>query len=129
MRKKLISKIDLDNGLTLELYDRSKVVAGDRWLISFIARIDVDVKKEYFKEFDSEIPFREIKALLGDQVTFSYEKSRNFVDEKEKDGLLSDLKDNFLKSDLQYLSSRNFPQKLILSKYNQASSPGPRWMS
>ncbi|MFC1863920.1 hypothetical protein ACFL1Z_08225 [Thermodesulfobacteriota bacterium] len=125
----MISKIDLDNGLTLELYDRSKVVAGDRWLVSFIARIDVDVRKEYFNGFDSEMPFKEIKASLGERVTYSYEKSRNFIDENEKDEVLLDLKDKYLKSDLQYLSSPEFPQKLIISKYKQTSSPGPKWVS
>jgi hypothetical protein len=38
MREKLVDKIALDNGLTLELWDRSRQVAGDRWLVCFVAR-------------------------------------------------------------------------------------------
>ena len=129
MRKKLLTKINLDNGLTLELYDQSKILAGDRWLVLVIASVNVDVKKEYFEGFDSDVPFNEIKASLGEKVTYSYEKSRHFIDESEKDEVLLSLKDNYLKSDLQYLSSPEFPQKLILSKYRQASLPGPRWAS
>jgi len=48
VESKLIDRVPLENGLTLEMFDRSRPVAGDRWLVSFEARIEVKVRREYF---------------------------------------------------------------------------------
>ena len=48
MEGTLIQRMKLDNGLTLEMFDLSRHVAGDRWLVSFEARIEVKVRREYF---------------------------------------------------------------------------------
>jgi len=71
MEGKLIDKVRLENGLTLELYDRSRRVAGDRWLVSFVARIDVEVKPEYFQDHDTpNISFDDIRAAVADKATY-----------------------------------------------------------
>ena len=49
MEKKLVDEIKLKNGLTLLLYDRSKLLAGDRWLIALEAYMEVEVKPEYLE--------------------------------------------------------------------------------
>ena len=41
--EKLISRHTLDNGLTLEFWDLSRPMVGDRWLIVLEARIAVAV--------------------------------------------------------------------------------------
>lgn len=118
---KLIDKIELENGLTLELHDRSRPVAGDRWLVSFLARIDVEVKPEYFEGQDSaNLSFDAIQKGVGDKVTYRYEKTRNFISETEKDDVLKGLKDRFLNVSLGYLSSPDFARKLILRKYEDS---------
>ena len=33
--------MDLDNGLKLEIYDISRKLAGDRWYVGMVARIDI----------------------------------------------------------------------------------------
>jgi hypothetical protein len=48
MEGTLIEQMKLENGLTLEMFDLSRLVAGGRWLVSFEARIEVRVKPEYF---------------------------------------------------------------------------------
>jgi hypothetical protein len=118
MEEKLIDKIELDNGLTLELYDRSKKVAGDRWLVSFEARIDVRVDPQYFEGKDpASPPFDVIKKALGDKVTYSREKTRNFIAATEKDEVWEGLRERFLTTTRPYFSSANFPRNIILSKY------------
>ena len=121
MEEKLIDKIELENGLTLELYDRSRKVAGDRWLVCFEARIDVEVKSQYFKCLDAVDPTIDtIQKAVGDKVTYSYEKSRNFIAATEKNEVLEGLKERFLTTTRPYFSSANFPRNIILSKYQAA---------
>ena len=105
----------------LQIFDLSRNVVEDRWLVSFEARIDVDVKPQYFSNHHpSSVPFNHIGALVGETVTYRYKKERNFVEEKEKDDGLNRLKACFLDTSLGYLSSTGFPQKLILKKYEDA---------
>jgi hypothetical protein len=37
----LIKTIVLGNGLILEIYDHSRKVAGDRWLVKMVAKVDI----------------------------------------------------------------------------------------
>jgi hypothetical protein len=121
LEEKPIEKIKLDNGLTLEIYDHSRPVAGDRWLVSFVARVEVRVKGEYFKgTLTPHIPFEQIRKAVGDKTHYHHEKRRNFIAETEKDAVFRGLKERFLDTNLGYLSSPHFPRKLILSKYQTA---------
>lgn len=121
MKDKLIDEIKLENGLTLELYDRSKRVAGDRWLVSFVACIEVEVRQEYFEgQHAPDLPFDDVRAAVGDKATYRHEKTRNFIAETMKDEVFEGLKERFLAASLTYLSSPDFPRKLILMQYQQA---------
>jgi hypothetical protein len=123
MEEKLIDTIKLENGLTLEIRDRSRRVAGDTWLVSFEARIDVEVKSQYFEGQDAaNPPLDAIQKAVGDKVTYSCEKSQTFVAETEKDEVFEGLKEGFLTTTLPYFSSANFPRNIILSKYRAAQS-------
>jgi hypothetical protein len=127
MEEKLIDKIALENGLTLEIHDRSRKVAVDRWLVSFEARIDVEVKPEYFQDEAGAKPsFNAIQKAVGKEVTYSYEKSRHFVAETEKDDVFQGLKDRFLTTTLPYLSNAKFPRNTILLQFKAAQgAPKP----
>jgi hypothetical protein len=121
MEEELIDKIELDNGLTLEIHDRSRKVAGDRWLVSFEARIDVEVKPEYFQgEAGAKPAFDAIHKAVGDKVTYSFEKSRSFIAATEKSEVLEGLKERFLTTTRPYFSSADFPRNIILSEYKAA---------
>jgi hypothetical protein len=121
MKEKLIDKIKLENGLTLELCDRSRRVAGDRWLVSFIAHLEVGVRPEYFEgQHSPNLPFDDVRATVGDKATYRHEKTRNFIAETKKDEVFEGLKERFLAASLTYLSSPDFPRKLILMQYQQA---------
>ena len=127
MEEKLIDKIALENGLTLEIHDRSRKVAGDRWLVSFEARIYVEVKPEYFQgDAGTKPSFDAIQKAVGKEVSYSYETSQHFVDETEKDDVFEGMKDRFLTTTLPYLSNAKFPRNTILSQFKAAqSAPKP----
>lgn len=128
MEGKLIDKIELENGLTLELYDRSRRVAGDRWLVYFVARIEVEVRPEYFEgQHTSDLLFDDIRAAVGDRATYRHGKTRNFVTETKKDEVFEGLKERFLAASLGYLSAADFPRKLILMKYQQVRGGLAHW--
>lgn len=120
MEEKPIHKITLDNGLTLELYDHSRPVAGDRWQVSFVARLEVELKREFFEgPCTPDVSFEDIREAVGDKAHYHHEKTRNFIAETEKDEVFKGLKERFLDANLVYLSSPDFPLKLILRQYQK----------
>jgi len=121
MENRLIGKMPLENGLTLELYDRSRIVAGDRWLVSFAVRLEVPVVPEYFIGDDStDVSLEAVMKAVGDKAVYQFEKERNFISEDKKQDVFDGLKQLFLDANLGYLSSRNFPSRLILRQYGLA---------
>ena len=120
MKEKPIDKITLDNGLTLELYDRSRPVAGDRWQVSFVARLDLELKREFFEgPHKPDVSFEEIREVVGDKTHYHHEKTRNFIAKTEKEEVFKGLKERFLDANLVYLASPDFPRKLILRQYEK----------
>jgi len=111
------NKIVLRNGLILELLDRSRRIAGDRWLVSFAARVEIDIETEYLAGDNLlEDQIKGIQAVAGEKACYNYENQRNFVADTEKDEMLKEFRKRFLDTNLEYLSSPVFPKKLILSK-------------
>ena len=120
MEEKLFKIMELENGLVLRLYDASKKVAGDRWQVSFLAKIEISI--DYFlsdKTFSPNITMTQIKEVLGNIIIFEQKRERNFIDEKEKDEVFKALCVSFLSSSLSYLSDYDFPKKLIMKKYKE----------
>ena len=117
LENELTDTIELSNGLTLEILDRSKPIAGDRWFVSFVARVEIEVRPELFEgDGISENKIKGIQALAGEKASYQYENQRNFIDDTEKEKVSRKLKEDFLDTNLKYLSSPGFPKKLILSK-------------
>jgi hypothetical protein len=118
----------LDNGLVLEMYDRSRPVAGDRWMVGFGARIEVVVKPGLLSDLaTSNLSFEDLRRVVGEKAVYRYEKVRNFIDAEQKADVFRALKENFLKTNLVYLSSVQFPRKLILRNYFDAQHPERMW--
>ena len=128
MEGKLIEKIRLENCLTLEMFDHSRHVAGDIWLVSFGARVEVKVKPEYFVgDSETGISIENVRALLGEKVTYRYTKEHNFVAETEIEAVLKGLKERFLDTSLGYVSSPEFPRRFVHRKYKEAHSQMLLW--
>ena len=85
MKEKLIKTIDLENGMKLNFYDGSRKLAGDRWLVSLIIRMEIPVTEVSMNEgSESTKSVDEIKNVLGEKILFEQKRERIFVNETEK---------------------------------------------
>ena len=120
MKEKLIKTLDLKNGLQLNLYDGSRKLVGDRWLVSLIVRMDVPVMEALKKNSrQSTESIDEIKDMLGENVLFEKKREKIFVDKTEKETVFKELCDMFLNSSLDYLSKEIFPKQYILKTFKE----------
>jgi len=117
---RLIEEIDLGNGLRVYFYDQSRGVAGDRWQVKLLVMIPLEVKRDYFDEFDNpdEI-YHGFVSAVGKTINFRIERFRNFIDHSNVPQTLADLKDEFLRSIMNYISKPHFARKFILKKYQE----------
>jgi hypothetical protein len=118
MSERLMEEIMLPNGLILELWDQSVRTAGDRWLVSLLARVEVPVLPEYFSTLDhSAQAHHELVAAYGDPLVFTQVKLRHFVDEKATKDILAELCQRFKDNLISYLGSPKFASLFVLKKY------------
>ena len=118
MAEKLIETITLPNGLILELWDNSRPMAGDRWLIALLAKVEVPVLPEYFSTLNnSEQAYRDLLAAYSDPLVFTQEKTRHFVDENNIDDVLTELCQRFKDNLLSYLGNPRFASLYVMKKY------------
>jgi hypothetical protein len=115
-----LKRIELSNGLTLELYDCSRVVAGDRWHVCLAARIAIPLGDMSAQEGQKTWPGRdELAALLDDPVVFEQRLERNFIDSGEKNRLLQELCDSFIGGIAGYVSHPQFAARYVLKVYRR----------
>ncbi|MCP4355299.1 MAG: hypothetical protein GY793_06635 [Proteobacteria bacterium] len=123
MEKKelLIKEIELENGLILKIYDRSRMIAGDRWLLSLIAKVEIFTDNVLLSEDDCKpgINADDIKKELGDCVVFEQKRERNFVGHSVKDETFGSMCDSLTDSSVSYLSHADFPKKFVLKKLKE----------
>ncbi len=124
----IIEKIRLPNDLELELIDKSRVLAGDRWLVSLEARIVIPIDKKYLegiKEADHVIEI--LKKQYNENVEYSYTQEKHFVDQREKDKVFKSFVENIKKNAIHYLSHPKFAQKTLLARYRDLKRKAP-WL-
>jgi len=118
MKQTLIKTIELGNGLKLEFYDISRKLAGDRWYVGVIARIDIPMIDSLpTHQHLSHYSVEELRTALGESVRFQQILERHYIDEREKDDLLNSLMNSFIKRTLKYLSLHDFPGKYVLKEF------------
>ncbi|MBO8143287.1 MAG: hypothetical protein H0Z16_01690 [Thermodesulfobacterium sp.] len=112
----MVEKIDLENGLTLEIWNYSRKLAGDRWLVGFLAQISI-VPAE--KDFSSSEYYKMFLEKTDGKVYYRYRKERHFVPEDAVPTIYSNIKENFLKAALPYLSHPDFKERLLKHEVTQ----------
>ena len=118
MSARLIEKITLPNGLILELWDHSRLMAGDRWVVSLMAKVEVPVLPEHFSTLDhGEQAHRDLVDAHGDPLVFSQEKTRHFVDGSETKETITGLCQRFKDNLIGYLGNPKFAPQYVLKKY------------
>jgi hypothetical protein len=125
MKEKSIKTMDLKNGMQLQFYDNSKKLAGDRWLISLIVRMEIPVAEVSINDEGKSMErVDEIKKVLGEKVLFEQKRERIFVGESEKQAVFEELYNFFIDSVLGYLSNKAFPKRYVLKKYREKVEKG-----
>lgn len=117
MTPKKIESIELDNGLTLNLYDASRKVAADRWLIKLEANIEIEVSDHHFNDKTPlPAPLAQMRAKLGDKISYTYKDERNFVDRSNKDALFGQMQTSIL-AQKPYYSNPDFAARFIIKEF------------
>jgi len=114
----IAKQIELENHQTLVISDLSRKISEDACLVVMQAKIEIKIEKKLFiSERPSDYKFQDILDTLGDKATYEYKIERNFIMDKEKDGVFESLVNTFLENLGQYVAKPNFPEKLILKAY------------
>ena len=120
MKEKPVKTLDLNNGLQLKIYDASRNLAGDRWLVSLIARMEIPISEVMERNDPQPTEYvKELKDVLGARIMFEQKRQRIFVDAKEKENVFQEMYDIFIGSSLDYLSRETFPKQFILKTYKE----------
>ena len=115
-----IFQCELKNNLTLNLYDESIKMIGDRWLLTLVARMTIPVADDLIQEDHLDLMDKnEIKKTLGESVVFEQKSNRIFVDQSDKKNIFQEMYDIFLENTLPYLSHRDFPKRFLLKKIKE----------
>ncbi len=128
MEERLIKTIGLKNGLTGSLFDGSRKIAGDRWFVSVILRIDIPVNEETVNEKSVNAPVKEVAEILGNPVVFEKKMDRNFIDEQKKDEIVNGLVESLITGLSSYLSHEKFAEKFVAKSY-KAAAERRKWYS
>jgi hypothetical protein len=119
MESRLLEKITLPNGLLLELLDQTRPMAGDRWLVSLLARIEIPLLPELFSDLkNGQQVYQELFSSFGEHLVFTQEKMRHFVDTREVEDTLTGLTRRFKENLISYLGSPKFPYLYALKRYS-----------
>lgn len=114
----LIRKIELENGQTLKMFDLSRKISADAYVVTMQATMEIKVEPGLFdQEPISGMTIDEIRDTLGEKVIYEYRLERNFILDHEKDGVLDALVDTFMKNMGRYISHPKFAPKLVLKQY------------
>lgn len=111
---KLVEEMGLPNGLTAEVYDRSRPVAQDMVKVVFLARVRVEVKEAYF---DRREHYEMTTRIFGKEVLFEHTNERTFVSLKDCEKVFKEFEDHFRLDVFPYISKPHFPRRFVLSKY------------
>ena len=113
---RLIARHPLDNKLTLEFWDHSRPVAGDRWFVCLSARIAVPVRTETLPP-ELTAHAAQVVGALGEELIFSHREERNFIAASEAPGLLKEMQDRILALAPGYFGHADFAARLIRQKF------------
>jgi hypothetical protein len=119
--EKIIERRKLENGMELILSDRSRMITGDCWLVDLECVMKIPIPESYWTSLAEEEPqlLAEVRSILGDWLSFTINKKRNFVETDEREGQLQEMAQQVLNSMLEYLSRPNFPIRLFKKQYTE----------
>jgi hypothetical protein len=125
--EKLFSRHPLDNGLTLEFWNLSRPLAGDRWLVVVEARIAIAVVRAHLPA-DLVAQEAEICRALGPELVFSQRDERTFVAGADLAATLKEMETRLLTLAPAYFGHPEFASRFIRKKVAEFQEK-QRWQS
>jgi hypothetical protein len=116
--EKLLSRHPLGNGLTIEFWDLSRPMIGDRWIITLELRIAIPINAAKLPP-DLQAQEAEIVKALGAEIVFSQRDERNFIDIKEFDAAMNEMVTRLLALAPSYYGHPEFGGRLIRKRYGE----------
>jgi len=109
----LVEEVALPNGLVMQVWNKSCVIASDTTKVELRISIPVMVTKEYFSEPGQ---FQRVVEVFGPEILYERTKERTFVKTPDSSKVFDKLLEDFRRDSLPYLSRTNFPARFALSK-------------
>lgn len=117
---RLIGTMNLANGLTVYFYDQTVGIIGDRCQVKMVVSIPIEIKREYFENTDNPgTTYDKFVSVVGNTVHFQASRLRNFIDRSEVDQILVELKGEFIRSNLDYISRPHFAPRFVWKMYRE----------
>jgi hypothetical protein len=116
VKKSLLLRQSLSNGLVLEVYDHSRPMAGDRWQVILEVRVPIPVSEEVLAG-DLKERAAEVIEALGPEITFSLQEIHHFIDAREVPALLEEMQNRLLQGLSEYLSHSDFARRYLKKKF------------
>lgn len=114
--EKLLSRHPLENGLTLEFWDLSRPMIGDRWIVTLEARLIIPVSAATLPA-DLQAQEADIVRALGTEIVHSQRDERNFVDTREMAANLKEIETRLLALAPSYFGHPEFAGRLIRKRF------------
>ena len=116
MAMKLIEKIPLENGLTVEVRDNSRLIAADTTRVELLFEVAVPLNP---RDWSCPAHCETVRKVFGEAPRFEYRVARSFVHGTAVEEVSRGLLDAFRRDMLAYLSRPDFPRRFTLSKYRE----------
>ena len=113
---RLLDRHPLANGLTLELWDHSRPLVGDRWFVRLEARIAIPVRSEALPP-ELKAHAAVVVEALEEEIIFSQGQARNFIAASLAPGLLQEMQDRMLALAPGYFGHADFAAGFIRKKF------------
>lgn len=113
---KLIDRIPLENGLTVEVRDLSRPIAADTTRVEFLFTVEVPLRAV---DCDGPDQYDRIRKVWGEAPPYEYRSSRSFVRNAAVETTSRELQAAFLRDALPYLCRPDFPRRFARAKYRE----------
>ncbi|HOD28604.1 MAG TPA: hypothetical protein PKH03_05280 [Syntrophales bacterium] len=114
--KTLVETAVLDNGLTMEVWDRSRPIAADTTKVELYVRIPVRLERAFFPGDEA---FDVVRRIWGNQIVFEYVRERTFVGNDAREAVFAELLAAFRTHTLPYLGRPGFARGVALARYRE----------
>jgi hypothetical protein len=109
---KLIEEIILPNGLKLDIFDLSRMIAADTVRVEIALKSEIGLCESFFL---TPADYQQVKNIFGDKLLYERKLERAFIEKERGDEVREELIQTFKNNSLSYLGSANFANKFALS--------------